>query len=142
MNTKQAITACAFIHKEGKLLIAKRADTKSFLPGKYELLGGHVEFGETMEESLVRELNEELHIDIKVGIPFYAFTYLSDNHTVHNVEVDYFAELVNPQQTIRLNPEDHSDCKWITADEVDRYFDENDAEKHAVKRGFAIVNTV
>src|SRR5882724_11217154 len=98
MNNRkiQAITACAFIHKEGKLLIAKRADTKKFLSGKYELLGGHVEFGESLEACLVRELKEELHIDIKVENPFYAFTYLSDNDEYHNVEVDFFATMSNP----------------------------------------------
>lgn len=64
MNYRQAITACAFTVRNGRLLIARRAATKSFLPGVYELPGGHVEFGETMEEGLTRELQEELHIGI------------------------------------------------------------------------------
>ncbi len=43
---KQLITACAFLHQDGKLFTAKRAETKNFLPGKYELPGGHVEYGD------------------------------------------------------------------------------------------------
>ena len=135
----QAITACAFIHKDGKLLIAKRADTKTFLPGKYELLGGHVEFGESLEACLVRELQEELHIDITVENPFYAFTYFSDNDTCHNVEVDFFATLTPPNQKILMNKKDHSDFKWISADEVDTYLSENDKEAQAIKKGFEIL---
>ncbi len=71
----QAITACAFIHKDGRLLVAKRAETKQFLPGKYELLGGHIEFGETLQDGLRREIREEIHIAIIVGEPFHVFTY-------------------------------------------------------------------
>lgn len=63
----QAITACVFLHKDGKLFLAKRADIKKFLPGKYEVVGGHIEFGETIEEGLRREIREELHIEIELG---------------------------------------------------------------------------
>lgn len=136
----QAITACAFIHHNRKLLIAKRAEMKKFLPGKYELPGGHVEFGESLEASLKRELKEELHIDITIENPFYTFTYLSDNDTCHNVEVDFFATMAHPDQHIILNKEDHSEYKWITEDEVDTYLPANDDETLAVKKGFALLN--
>lgn len=139
MNTIQSIIACAFVHQDGKLLIAKRAATKKFLPDKYELLGGHVEFGETLEQCIVREIQEELHIDVIVEDPFYAFTYLSDENTIHNVEVDFFAQMRNPQQRIVLNPDDHSEFKWISREEVSQYFDENDEEKLAVIKGFELL---
>jgi 8-oxo-dGTP diphosphatase len=136
---QQAITACAFIHKDGKLFVAKRAETKKFLPGKFELLGGHTEFGETLQESVLREVREELHIDIIVGEPFYAFTYLSDNGTVHNVEVDYFATMQDPDQEICLNAEDHSEFRWVTEEEADAMFPPDDAELKAIKQGFNIL---
>ncbi len=79
METKQTITACAFLHNDGKVLIGKRADTKSFLPGKWELPGGHIEFGETIEKGLVRELKEEFNIDIALDKPYHEFTYVMDN---------------------------------------------------------------
>jgi 8-oxo-dGTP pyrophosphatase MutT (NUDIX family) len=47
---QQVITPTAFIHRivNGKacVFMAKRAATKKFLPGVYEIPGGHVEFGE------------------------------------------------------------------------------------------------
>ncbi|MDP3883136.1 MAG: hypothetical protein Q8Q48_03725 [Candidatus Staskawiczbacteria bacterium] len=43
---QQVITACAFIHHNfdgvEKLFMPRRADTKKFLPGVYELPGGHI----------------------------------------------------------------------------------------------------
>lgn len=134
----QQITACAFLNKDGKLLTAKRATTKDFLPGVYELIGGHVEFGETLEDCLIREFREELHIDIVVGNPFYAFTYLADNNTNHIVEVEFFAKMKDPNQHITLNSEDHSEFHWITKEEIEAY-NFTEEEKRAIVKGFELL---
>ena len=132
---RQIITACAFIYnKQGQLLIAKRAKTKKFLPDKFEFVGGHVEFGETLENCLVRETKEELHIDILVEDIFYAFTYIDGYE--HIVEVDYFARIVDEAQKIVLNPEDHSEYKWISKKKVNDSFSPEDDELGVVLKGF------
>lgn len=136
---QQIITTCAFIHRESKLLVAKRAESKKFLPGKFELIGGHTEFGETLQESLLREVKEEIHIDIVVGDPFYAFTYLAAAGEEHVVEIDFFATLQDPHQEIYLNPEDHSEFRWITEKEADEIFPADDEELKAIKQGFALL---
>jgi len=137
MDKHQEITVCAFLYNEkGELFIARRASTKSFLPNTYELVGGHVEFGETLQGSIVRELKEEIEIDVIVEEPFYAFTYTSNNDSTHTIEVDYFAKLPNYDQSIIINPEDHSEYKWINEFEVDEYFENDDEEKKAVMMGF------
>lgn len=133
---RQVITACVFLHKDSKVLICKRARTKSFLPGKWELPGGHVEFGETLEECLRRELREELDMEIILGTPYFEFTYLMNNGNDHVIEVDYLGEMRNPGQEIKLKPEDHEDHKWISEEEVDDYYKDNDAEGTAIKKGF------
>lgn len=135
MGKHQTITACAFLVKNGKLLLAKRAATQKFLPNKYELIGGHVEFGENPEEALKREAMEEMEIDIEIGVPFYAFTYVR-NEDDHCIEVDYFAHLKDPKQQIKLHPEDHSGYVWIEEVEMPNYLDVNDAELKAVEAGF------
>lgn len=137
---EQKITACAFLHKDNKLFIAKRADTKSFLPGKFELPGGHVEYGEDLLSGLQREFMEEFGIKIKVGDPFFAFTYFRDD--AHVVEIDYFAELEDPNQEIKLNPEDHSESRWITRAELDSVWDKNDDEYKAITKGFEMLDKI
>jgi 8-oxo-dGTP diphosphatase len=134
----QTITACAVIYRDNKVLVAKRANTKSFLPGKFELPGGHVEFGETLEECLKRELQEELCVDIELEIPCYEFTYIIGENE-HVIEVGYLAKLTDPSQEVKINPEDHSEYKWINEEEVDQYFADNDDEGKAVKKSFLLM---
>jgi 8-oxo-dGTP diphosphatase len=53
------------VAKEGKILIAKRAEGQK-MEGKWEFPGGKIEEGETPEEALIREFKEELNVDIEV----------------------------------------------------------------------------
>jgi 8-oxo-dGTP diphosphatase len=137
---KQLITACAFLHKNKKLFLAKRADIKVFLPGKYELPGGHVDFGESLEQGLKREWKEEFGADIAVGRPIYAFTYINESKKAHVVEIVFLAALKDDQQKIVLNSKDHSSYAWIEEDEIDDYYQNEDLEKKAVIEGFKIIN--
>jgi 8-oxo-dGTP diphosphatase len=57
------VAACVLLDSDGRILIAKRPPGRS-LAGLWEFPGGKVEQGESPEHALVRELAEELGIDI------------------------------------------------------------------------------
>jgi 8-oxo-dGTP diphosphatase len=58
------VAACALIDPDGRVLIAQRPPGKS-MAGLWEFPGGKVEPGERPEESLIRELREELGIAVR-----------------------------------------------------------------------------
>ena len=58
------VVAVALIDVDGRVLIAKRPEGKK-LAGLWEFPGGKVEPGERSEQALIRELKEELDIDVK-----------------------------------------------------------------------------
>ena len=76
---QQVITACALIHHDFdgvvKVFLPKRAASKKFLPGVFEIPGGHIDFGEDIKTGLKREILEELEVRINVGDPFAVFDY-------------------------------------------------------------------
>lgn len=57
------VAACALLDPEGAVLIAKRPEGRP-LAGLWEFPGGKIEAGEDPEEALIREIHEELGIDI------------------------------------------------------------------------------
>lgn len=57
------VSACALVDADGRVLIAQRPAGKS-MAGLWEFPGGKVEDGETPEATVIRELREELNIDV------------------------------------------------------------------------------
>jgi hypothetical protein len=70
---QQVISACAFIHHKvdgvEKVFLPKRAATKRFLPGVFELPGGHIDYGEDMVTDLKREITEEFNMTARSWRP-------------------------------------------------------------------------
>jgi len=58
------VAACALIDVDGRVLLAQRPPGKT-MAGLWEFPGGKVESGERPEDSLIRELKEELGIFVK-----------------------------------------------------------------------------
>jgi len=144
---KQVITACAFIHQNSdgveKVFLAKRANTKKFLPDVFELPGGHIDFGENMIDGLKREIKEEFGMNVEVGDPFDAFTYSNEIKGSHSIEVIYFASFSQSNDNIKLNPEDHSEYKWVAKEELEKIMTNNkkgdDPEIEAIQKGFSLL---
>jgi 8-oxo-dGTP diphosphatase len=58
------VVACALIDVDGRVLLAQRPQGRA-MAGLWEFPGGKMEAGEKPEQTLIRELKEELGIDVK-----------------------------------------------------------------------------
>jgi 8-oxo-dGTP diphosphatase len=72
------VAACVFVDEAGAVLITKRPEGKP-LAGLWEFPGGKVEADETPERALIRELKEELSVDVAAEslspLTFVSHTY-------------------------------------------------------------------
>lgn len=145
---QQVFTASAFIHHDfkgvTKVFLPRRALTKKFFPGVWEMPGGHIDFGEGMKVGLTREVKEELGMGITVGDPFFEFTYSNHVKGSHSIEVIYFAKFIDPIDRIKIDPDDHAEFGWFAQDEVDKVMSEgrqpgDDMEGKAIKKGFELL---
>lgn len=85
---------------KGEILVAKMPEKRGMYPSQWGILGGGVDEGEKLEETLQREAGEEFGIRVKNAVPF----------TFHDDEQDkYFADgHVEPQYMIYCI----YDCEW------------------------------
>ncbi len=141
---QQVFTACAFIWHDfdgvRKVFLARRADTKKFLPGVYELPGGHIDFGEDLKAGLAREIMEELGMRVEVGEVVDVFTYMNDIKQSQSIEVIYFTQFADPIEQISIKPEDHSTYGWFAENELEQTYanakDADDPEVVIIRKAF------
>ena len=113
MKTIEVVAAVIF--REGKVLCVQRAEHASeYISLKWEFPGGKVEIGESREEALVREISEELSVDIEVSefLMTVEHTYPDFHLTMH------VFKCVLDQGEITLN--EHVALKWLSIDELDQ----------------------
>ncbi len=106
--------SAALIFKNGKLLITQR-HKDSHLGGLWEFPGGKRETDETFEECLVREINEELGIEISVG---KLFEEIAHDYPEKSVHLKFFiCELVSGEP----KPIGCAAVKWIFKNELGNF---------------------
>ena len=104
--------SCALIlNHEGNILVAQRSANMS-MPLKWEFPGGKLEPNETAEESLLRELMEELNIEVHV------IEQLPVNfHSYPNFDIELIPFLCKYVKGTMLL-EEHAQIKWVHSTEL------------------------
>lgn len=104
----------ALIWEKDRFLICRRPAHKARAL-LWEFVGGKMEPGESKEEALVRECQEELGIKLAVGGEFMDVTHEYPELTVHLTV--FHARIVEgvPKKI------EHEDIRWITPAEIERY---------------------
>lgn len=108
--TVQVVVAGALI-RDGALLVAQR-DRPPELAGRWELPGGKAVPGETDAAALVRELREELGIEVTVGARLGVDVPLTPAMILRAYRVSMTAGAPHPH--------DHRALRWVRAEELGR----------------------
>ena len=104
------VVAAIIQDQDGNYLCAKRGAWKA-AAGKWEFPGGKPEAGEALEDAIVREIREELRVEISVKRQF-------DRSTTGEIElVTFVCELTGDKPT---QSTDHSELRWVPESELSK----------------------
>lgn len=104
--------ALLFIVIDNKVLLFKRSPEETTNPGKYGMLGGHIEKGETPEEALKREIKEE------AGVELGSFKKLK-TYELDDVQLNVFYTNEFDTENIKLDKKEHTAKKFFTLEQLD-----------------------
>jgi len=105
------VTCALIVDSQNRVLAAQRSSTMS-LPLKWELPGGKIEPNETPEECLVREIKEELDIEIKILKKLQ-----SNAHTYPNIIVNLIP-FISKHVSGVISLKEHANYKWLNTNQL------------------------
>jgi 8-oxo-dGTP diphosphatase len=108
------------VHR-GRVLLGRRAVTRSFYPNVWDIFGGHLEPGEEPEQALVRELEEELGIVPASWSPLATHRVpVTDQSGITQASLTLFLYCVTAWSGTPCNrqPHEHSAIGWFTLTQV------------------------
>ena len=105
------VVACGILHKNNRFLIAQRSRDDEHHPLRWEFPGGKKRKGESIEECIIRELEEELGIQVHVQ-ELYNKKEIDDVTFIH-LNVEWVSG------DITLN--EHEDAKWVPVENLQDY---------------------
>ena len=120
---KASIDVVAAVIKKNDLFLIANRSFEDNSQGIWEFPGGKVEENETFNSALMREIKEELSLNIKVG---NMIATIDLNKTDKNIYVHYYYAIIVSGQ-ISLNV--HSEFKWVSHTQL-KNFTYIDGDRH------------
>ncbi|HKL59079.1 MAG TPA: NUDIX domain-containing protein [Sphaerochaeta sp.] len=111
-NTQERITTAGVLRKGGRYFVAKRED-KGSIGGLWEFPGGKNRWGESEVETLKREFQEELCLDIEVGELLHTHDFVNKGTLYH--QKAYLITCNDCQEPKLLV---HTAFRWVTTEEL------------------------
>ncbi len=108
------VASHALIERDGKYLATRRSALNDYMPLKWDVPGGTVEAGETVEEALRREVQEETGLEIKIGSLIHVFTI--SNPARPTIQIVFECKYVSGE--VKLDPEEHDQFEWLSIEEM------------------------
>ncbi|MBQ1802032.1 MAG: NUDIX domain-containing protein [Lachnobacterium sp.] len=105
---------------DGRFVITKRVETKSWAPGAWEISGGGVMAGESSKEAIQREIKEEIGLDVSKAKGGLVYSYMRENpEEGDNYFVDVYKFFMDyNEKDLKLQESETAGFKFVNAEEV------------------------
>lgn len=113
-DQKVFVAAHGWIEQDSRWLLTKRSAVNDYMPLKWDIPGGAVEYGESADEALRREIAEETGLIVEVGAPLYIYNNMGQFPARQTFQIVFSCRYLGGD--IRLDPREHEAWEWHTAD--------------------------
>jgi len=123
---------------KGELLLQKRGITKKTFPGLWDVsVAGHIGAGEDILDSALREVQEEIGLNLKINELVKIGIHKSEQkHTDNLIDREFhhifISELKTSPQKLKLQESEVSDVKLISINDFERVIENKDLQKDYV----------
>lgn len=106
----------AILRKDDRVLMCHRSPRRAWIPGVWDFPGGHIEPTESPAQTLVRELSEELGVDIEPPDrePDAVLEFDAESVRLRVWILDYAGSVEN------RCPDEHDELMWVTGQEAEK----------------------
>ena len=116
--SSQACVGALIVNNEGRVFVQRRTLTRKVFPGIWDIVGGHLEPGESRREALEREVREETGWGLReIGMEIADWEWEHDG--VVRREIDYLVEVDGDTKAPRLETGKHDRHAWVGWDNLD-----------------------
>jgi 8-oxo-dGTP diphosphatase len=134
----------AVIHDgQGRIFVQRRSQARSLFPGAWDLVGGHLEAGETVLECLAREVREETGWSVETVVADLGVMSWRGDDGADRHEVDYLVEVTGDLSRPTLEDGLHLDPRWVERDEalalLDGSHPSDELVRKVAERAFAVL---
>ena len=123
LEQKVLVVVGAVTNDRGEYLLTQRHEPENpVVHGRWEFPGGRHDFGESLEETVVRELQEEVGITVEVGPLFAKPTMHIWNHpdrTIQILIVGFHCKYVSG--TLKAQEEEIADVRWVKKEDFGQF---------------------
>lgn len=105
------------INDKNEILLVKRSWNSRVDRGLWSRPGGEVEFNESVETAVEREVKEEVGIVVKAVRRLDYTETISDDGTTHWIALGFLATYVSGEPT-NVEPDKHDEIKWFPLDQI------------------------
>lgn len=104
--------SCAIIVNSDQQILVTQRSAVMKLPLKFEFPGGKIEPGETASACLIREIREELNLDIRIVLELPAHQHAYPDFSIRLIP--FLCEIIGGEIELK----EHAAYKWMTAEDL------------------------